>query len=83
MEVNCVVSIKANYSGKDRIKGRTILLFGGGGGWVILKKNILHTYLYQKKFLAHDHWQKNKSYTFRKLKIKFLHVSAHRSAKNQ
>ena len=36
---------------KNLIKGPTIqLLRGGGGGWVILKKNILQVHMHKKKF---------------------------------
>ena len=53
-------------------KGPTIrLLRGGGGGWVILKKNILQVHMHKKKILAQDHRAKKNSCTYSGLEKKF------------
>ena len=37
---------------------------GGGGGWVILTKNILQVHMHKKKILAQDHRAKKNSCTY-------------------
>ena len=44
---------------------------GGGGGWVILKKNILQVHMHKKKILAQDHRAKKNSCTYSGLEKKF------------
>ena len=52
-------------------KGPTIRLLRGGGGWVILKKNILQVHMHKKKILAQDHRAKKNSGTYSGLEKKF------------
>ena len=44
---------------------------GGGGGWVILKKNILQVHMHKKKILAQDHRAKKNSCTYSGLEKEF------------
>ena len=53
------------------VKGPTIRLLRGGGGGVILKKNILQVHMHKKKILAQDHRAKKNSCTYRGLEKKF------------
>ena len=43
----------------------------GGGGWVILKKNILQVHMHKKKIIAQDHRAKKNSSTYSGLEKKF------------
>ena len=49
---------------QDARKGPTIQLLRGGGGWAILKKNILQVHMHKKKIAAQDHRAKKNSCTY-------------------
>ena len=66
-----VVCFSQLQSGQVSLGADHLTSEGGGGGWVILKKNILQVHMHKKKILAQDHRALKNSCTYSRLEKKF------------